>query len=141
MEAIRQFFEQLGWLANLAEVVGFFILLLTLANTYILRTEQHERNRKITVLLEVEGQPSRSYTVPGSIRRKDFSRAEIMGRLGMIPLKDKNEKFFKLGYVQRNPKFLEDIERIYDSKLDAIITIPCSPSEFDQFDFGYERRK
>lgn len=135
MEVITQFFENLGWLANLAELIGFAVLIWTFINVRILRTEQREGNKKITLLLEVEGQPSRSYTVPGTIRRKDFSRAEIMGRLGMIPRKN-NTPNFVLGYVQKNPKFLLRIERIYEAKKDITMTIPCSPEEFDQFDFG-----
>ena len=130
------FFEQLGWLANLAEFIGFIVLVLTLLNTYILRTEQREGNKKVTVLLEVEGQPSRSYTIPGTIRRKDFSRAEIMGRLGMLPFKNKEQERFYIGYVNKNPKFLQAIEDIYNLKDDTIITIYCSSKEFDQFDFS-----
>jgi len=135
MDEIRAFFDQLGWLANLAELLGFVVLLITLLSVHVLRAEQREGNKKITLLLEVEGQPSRSYPVPGTIRRKDFSRAEIMGRLGMIPRKDKTASQFNLGYV-RNPKFLADIERIYELKADVIMTIPCSSSEYEQFDFS-----
>lgn len=83
-------------------------------------------------MIEVEKQPSISYTLPGAIMRKDFSRSEIMGRLGMIPLKTKNR--FDLDYAQKNPKFLEDIQRIYDAKADSIMTIYCSREEYEQFD-------
>jgi len=131
-----EFFEQLGWLANVIQFVGFAILLLTLLNTHILRTEQREGNKKITLLLEVEGQPSRSYTMPGTIRRKDFSRGEIMGRLGMLPFKDKQRDRYIIAYVQKNPKFLQAIEDVYNLKEDTMMTIYCSPQEFDQFDFS-----
>ena len=79
--------DQLGWLANLAELIGFAVLIVTLINVHILRTEQREGNKKITLLLEVEGRSDLNYLLPGTIRRKDFSRGEIYGRLGMIPLK------------------------------------------------------
>lgn len=139
-----QTLEGLSWLANLFEILGFAILiitvistLITLFNTRILRTEQREANKRITLVLEVkDNDSSASYTLPGAIRRKDFSRAEIMGRLGMIPLEDESKRFFTLGYVQKNPKFLKDIEEIYDLKEDAIMTIPCTQAEYDQFKFN-----
>ena len=128
--------EQLGWLANLAELTGFLFLIWALFNTHILRKEQRQANKRITLLLEVENQPDKSYALPGIIRRKDFSRAEIMGRLGMIPLKDESKRFFSIGYV-KNPKFLQEIEQIYNSaKDDVIMTIRCTLEEFEQFDFS-----
>jgi len=132
---MTEFFSELDWLANLAELIGFCVLLWTFFNVYVLRTEQRLGNKKITLLLEVEGKPSISYTLPSYIRRKDFSRQEVMGRLGMIPLED-TDKRFDLRYVQKNPNFLKEIEDIYNRKDDAILKIYCSEKEYQQFDFS-----
>ena len=117
-------------------IITVISTLVTLVNIRILRTEQREANKRITLVLEVKDKDSSaSYTLPGAIRRKDFSRSEIMGRLGMIPLKEEGTRFF-LGYVQKNPKFLQAIEEICELKEDAIMTIPCTQDEYDQFKFS-----
>jgi len=133
METITQFFEDLGWLANVAEFIGFAVLIWTVINVHILRTEQREANKKISLLLEVEGISDLNYALPGTIRRKDFSRGEIYGRLGMIPLKEGTR--WQIRYVQTNPKFLEKIEEIYNLIEDTTMTIHLTKEEFDQFQF------
>lgn len=136
MDAFMQLMDSLGWFANLTEIVGFIVLVLTLINTYLLRTQQQLDDKKITLLLEVEKQPSKSYQLPGFVRRSEFTRAEIMGRLGMIRLKDEAQRFYTLAYVQKNPKFLQNIQEIYDRKKEATMTIYCTESEYNQFDFS-----
>lgn len=128
---IVQTFENLGWLANLAEFVGFFVLIIALVNTHILRTEQKADHKRIILLLEDQNS-NRSHQLPGGILRKDFSRGEILGRLGMLPLKQGTR--FKIEMIN-NPKFLQKIEDIYNQRDDAILTIKCTQDEYDQFVF------
>ena len=69
--------------------------------------------------------------LPVEIRRKEFSRAEILGRIGMIPLK-KTGKRFSLGYLN-SVEFLKQINQINEGDGDSILTIPCNETEFSQF--------
>lgn len=143
MDTFWNYFSQLDAQANLAELIGFVILVITLFNTYVLRSEQRKGNQVVRIRLEVKENPASVYQLPGTIRLKDFSRAEVMGRLGMIRIKDAEQKFFKLGYVQKDPNFLTEIERIQSGKQsnqekiagEFQLVIPCNQEEYDQFEF------
>ncbi len=66
------------------------------------------------------------------LRRAELTRAEILGRLGMIPMKTKGSRF-SLSYLNK-PEFLAQINQIMDGSGDAVLTIPCTQEEFEQFD-------
>lgn len=142
MLALIENLEKLGWLANLLAIVSIVPLIWTAVNTYILRSEQRKRNKKVRVKLVVASQATKSYELPSPIRGGDFSRIEVMGRLGMIPIQEKaaerNKGKFDLKHVSR-PEFMKEIERIRDLKVDATLIIPCTEEEFHQFELGTQK--
>lgn len=126
----------MDWLNNLgvaASVLGaVFALMAWLKARKVqkeLETEKARQNKRITVTLQ---HGSQKLELPVELRRAELTRAEVLGRLGMIPMKIKGRRF-SLGYLNR-PEFLQQINQIIDGNRDAVLTIPCTGEEFEQFD-------
>ncbi len=62
------------------------------------------------------------------------STAEILGRIGMIPVKDKGERF-KLTHLNTR-EFLRRVNEIVEGDNDTTLSIPCAKDEFEQFDIN-----
>ncbi|MEA5568609.1 hypothetical protein [Anabaena sp. UHCC 0399] len=98
-----------------------------------LHKEEQEKKRqeqKISVILQ-SGARQR-LELPVELRRAELTRAEILGRIGMIPMKVNGQRF-SLDYLN-TPDFLRQINRILASDGDATLMIPCNDSEYAQFD-------
>jgi hypothetical protein len=119
--------------ANWLEIIGFVALIITTVNTLWLRADRARQNAPIYLELH---NGKRVYRLPTPVRRQDFSRAEVMGRLGTIPMRGDAQGRYKIAYIS-NPKFLADIERIYtDNLVEDTLVIPCDDTEYDQFDIA-----
>lgn len=84
--------------------------------------------KKITIALQYG---SHTRELPVELRRSELSRAEILGRLGMIPMKDAGKRF-SITYFNK-PEFIKQIHQAMDGLDDSLITIPCDKEEFEQF--------
>jgi hypothetical protein len=93
-----------------------------------LEKEKLRQNQKVKVILRHGGRQSVELPVP--IRRAEFSRSEVMGRIGMIPTRD--GKRFSLAYTN-TPEFLERIDQILESSAADTLSISCTEQEFEQF--------
>jgi hypothetical protein len=60
------------------------------------------------------------------------TRAEVLGRIGMIPMKQKGQRF-SLKYLSK-PDFLKQINQIAAGKGENVLTISCNKEELEQFD-------
>lgn len=133
MEWLNSITAYLGPTADLIGIVGAFFALFAWLQTRRLREEyqreQDRQNRKVTVTLQ---HGAESLELPMELRRAELTRAEILGRLGMIPMKDKGKRF-SIGHLNR-PHFLRQINQIRDNDGDADLLIPCTKEELDQFD-------
>jgi hypothetical protein len=94
--------------------------------------EQKRQEQSVTVILQ-NGARQR-LELPVELRRAELTRAEILGRIGMIPMKVKGQRF-SLEYLS-TPDFLRQINQIFASDSNSILTIPCNESEYDQFDLN-----
>ena len=65
------------------------------------------------------------------LRRAELTRSEVLGRIGMIPMKEKGRRF-TLEYLNQ-PDFLRKINIIAKSSEDDILTVPCTAEELAQF--------
>jgi hypothetical protein len=52
--------------------------------------EKQRQNRKIEIVLQHGG---KKYKLPVTLRRADFVRSEILGYLGMIPMRVKGQRY------------------------------------------------
>ena len=121
----------------IADVVGvagaIFSLLAWLKAKRIkeeLDKEKARQNKKVRVILQYGG--SQAIELPVALRRAELARAEILGRLGMIPTKGGNR--FSLAYLNK-PEFLQLIDQISEGTKEGTLVIPCTKEEIDQFDF------
>lgn len=94
-----------------------------------LKKEKLRQNKKIPVQL-VYG--SKTYELPVGIRRAEFSRSEVLGYLGMLPMKDKGNRF-SVGYLN-TAQFFFRLNEILEGNGDSTLQIPCTEMEFNQFD-------
>lgn len=69
--------------------------------------------------------------LPLQMRRRDLTRAEFLGRMGMIPMREKGKRF-SIRFLF-TPEFIAGINRVADGKSNTL-EIPCSKEEIDQFD-------
>ncbi len=94
------------------------------------KTTFDERLRqKIRVVLKSKS-GDKKLLLPVPIQRGDFSRGELLGRIGMIPIK--SEKRFGIAYTH-TADFLAEVQRVQQSEGEDTITIPCEPHEIEQF--------
>jgi len=70
--------------------------------------------------------------LPVELRRAELTRSEVLGRIGMITMKSKGQRF-SLEYLNQ-PDFLRQINTIAKTSEDGILTIPCKADELAQFD-------
>jgi len=87
-----------------------------------------QQNEKIAVVLCCG---SEKIELSVELRRAECTRAEILGRVGMIPMKEKGQRF-----TIKHPNmksFLEEVNRISESKDDGTLYIECSKEDLEQF--------
>jgi hypothetical protein len=95
---------------------------------------------EIFIVLKENAKNEFIYPVP--LRRSNFSRQEVLGIIGMIPMKGARESedgkkkkiFFNIEYVSNDPEFLSSINNISEGEGDTIY-IRCTAEELKQFDF------
>lgn len=125
--------QWLGWIADVIGILGaLFALLAWLQGRRIqasLHQEQERQNRQVTVVLQ---HGAKKLELPVELRRAELTRAEVLGRLGMLPMKTKGTRF-ALGYVN-TPEFFKAVSQVSAGSGDALLTIPCSADELAQFD-------
>ncbi|MCL4832355.1 MAG: hypothetical protein KJZ86_07940 [Caldilineaceae bacterium] len=125
----------LGILSDLIGVLGALFALGAWIQTRLLqkqiRMEEERINQKITLVLENEQQ---SIELPFEVRRADLTRAEVLGLIGMISMKEPGRRF-SLSYLSK-PEFLHKLNQILQSSGDAVLNVPCSKDEIEQFDFS-----
>ncbi len=71
--------------------------------------------------------------LPVALYRKELSRAEVLGYIGMIPRNEKYVSGFKLSYPNQ-VEFIEEIRKLANTETDSELIIPCSEEELAQFD-------
>ena len=130
-----ELFNAIG--SSVSILAAFFSLLAWLKARRIqkdLQTETARQSKTVSVTLQHGG---RKIELPVELRRADFTRPEILGRLGMIPMKTKGSRF-SLSYLNTS-EFLKQINQIMDGHGDAVLTIPCTEEEFEQFHLAVGR--
>lgn len=123
-------FNAFGTLVGI--LAALFSLLAWLKARRIQKDQQAEKARQsksITVTLQYGG---KKIELPVELRRAELTRAEVLGRLGMIPMKKTGARF-SLSYLNKL-EFQKQLNQIMDGNGDAVLTIPCTEEEFEQFD-------
>lgn len=125
----------IGRFSDVVSVLGSLFALLAWLNTKRLgRTIKRERerlNQKVTTVLKSENGAIR---LPITLRRGDVTRAEVLGLVGMLPMKVhvKGERY-SIAYLS-DPQFSVELLRVQKSEGETEFLIQCTPEELNQFD-------
>ena len=124
-----------SFFADVLSVVGsvfaFFAWLQAKINSKQMTKEKERLNQQIKVILWL-AESQRQIVLPVHLRRHELTRAELLGRIGMIPRKNKGN-FFALSYCH-SPSFFKELNRIQSSDKEENLVIHCSIEEMEQFD-------
>lgn len=130
---MKELFELIG---SIGDFLGFFGSVAAIAAWVHLvlmkneRTrEEARRNQKVKIKLHLTD-GDRTIVLPIPIRRHEITRAEMLGRLGMVQMKEGGKRF-SLSHIG-TPQFLEDLEEIFTGTKTELV-IPASEAEIDQF--------
>ncbi len=124
------------WLGLAADIIGVlggvFALLAWLQSKRLQKDVEREKyrlNQKIAIVLQ---HGAEFYTLKGDTRRAELTRIEVLGRLGMLPMKNKGDRY-SLEYLS-TAEFIQRIQKIQEGVgVDALV-IPCKDDEFEKFD-------
>jgi hypothetical protein len=87
-------------------------------------------DERVRLVLQLVGQ-SRRLEVPLVLRRRNIARAELLGILGMVPMKEKGKRY-SLTYFG-TLEFLDAVDRL-QMGTETELRVPCSQEEIEQFD-------
>lgn len=128
--------EWQSWLGSVADVIGILGAIFALAAWWQARRlhreladERRRLARHITVVLQHGNQ---RIELPVELTRAELTRAEILGRIGMIPMRTRGQRF-SLAYLN-TPEFLRQLNQVAAGAGDDLLTIPCTAAEIAQFD-------
>lgn len=97
---------------------------------YLWRKEQRD-NDLIDIRLQCL-EPEVLITLQGQIRRKNLTRAEVQGLLGILPMKEKGKRY-DLPYLNQKA-FFDALEEAQVNGDVHELVIRCTASELEQFD-------
>lgn len=127
------FLEWLGLVADLIGILGAVFALFAWRQARQIRAAQQLELARQSKMVQVTLQHgSQKIELPVQLRRAELSRAEILGRIGMIPMRKQSARF-SLAYLN-TPEFLKQINQVVEGTVDGVLTIPCTADEFRQFD-------
>ena len=131
METVRL----LGFLADVVGIAGALFASFAWWQAKKLRQEtkqeQERLRQKIHIVLKLTD-GDRQIDLPVDLRRAELTRAELLGFLGMVPMKNKGRRF-SLHYLS-TPDFFKELDRIQRSTRNEALVIPCTVDEINQFD-------
>jgi hypothetical protein len=126
-DLMGNFFNLVGQVADLAGAVGGVF-----AAFGVLRLMAAERRLKerVEVVLKLQGD-GKSIILPLELLRRDVSRAELLGRLGMLPMREKGSRFSIRAIA--SPAIIRELNAVVEGKSSTIV-IPVTGEEIEQFD-------
>lgn len=129
------------WLSLASDVIGvlggifaFFAWL----QTFRLRKEyERERKRQNARIKVIMSYGKEKYELPFDLRRSELTRSELLGRLGMIPVKKNSkgqeQKRFSISHLN-SEEFFKRLNDLITGSGDDVLIIPCERKEYEQFD-------
>lgn len=112
-------------------IIGLITGLVTVAIWMHLLRKESRDNKLISISLAVPELEFKAI-LPGKIRRKNLTRAELQGMLGMLPMKTTGQRY-QLDALN-DGAFFDDLENAQIDRDIKEIEIVCKPQELEQFD-------
>lgn len=117
----------LSWVANILQVAGAVFAALVWFNQ---RRTERTAGSIVSVLLTIEGE-GKEFPLPLEIVRRDVSRAELLGRIGMLPMRQKGARFSLRALS--SPAFMRAMNEVVAGR-SATLRVPCTREELEQFE-------
>ncbi len=104
--------------------------------------EERRKNEDMQIILK-EKNTNRKIYLPNKIRRGELTRAEVLGRLGMMPMipvsssqSDTPKKDQRRFLIKKNAteEFIRAIDALYVSSEGKELIVNCDTEEMEQFD-------
>lgn len=119
------FFGIIGQISNIAGAVGGIVSAIGVVK---LRAAQRRALEHVEVQLLLEGE-DRTFALPLEMLRKDISRAELLGRLGMAT-RNQGQRYSLR--AMSTPAFMRAINEVVEGKSSTLVIL-CTKEELDQF--------
>ncbi len=126
----------LNWVDRISSVIGIGGAIFSWLIWLKLRRRERFNEQRITIFLKFEG---RIVTLPYAIERKNLTRSELLGLLGLLPMKVK-EKRYSLNFLNTR-EFFQCLKAAQDKKDVHLIEIKCADEELEQFDLEKRREQ
>ena len=124
--------EIMGAIADTIGIAGALFSLWAWQNTKQIKEHQKQERKRLAQRIRIVlNYGERNIELPIGLQRSELTRAEIFGRIGMIPMKTAGQRFSLL-YLN-TPEFLEQLEQIREGTTKSVFTIPCTEAEIEQF--------
>ncbi len=98
-----------------------------------IKKEKERLNQEIKIVLQGDDD-DHVISLPLALRRRELTRSELLGLLGMLPMKNKGKRY-EIRFLN-TADFREAMSRVQDATEETVMTIPCTNKEIDQFNGG-----
>jgi len=119
LETVGYVSDMVGTIGGIVSAVGIIKLL-----------AQKKREEQIVSVFFCVAEGNKTIFLPFEIVRRDVSRAEILGRMGMLPIQEKSGRFVVRGLL--TPEFFKNLNEVREGKT-SVLHIPITQKELEQF--------
>ena len=123
----REILEVIGQVSNLAGAIGGIIAAFGVIKMLAAQRRQAEN---VVVALRLEGEEG-TIDLPLEMLRRDVSRAELLGRIGMLPMRQKGARVAIRSLS--TPAFMRAVNEVVEGRISTLV-IPATSGEIEQFD-------
>lgn len=124
----ESFWDILDKIGIFAAVASIFV---SLSIRFYLWRKEKQDNALIDIHLYCP-EPEITIRLQGQIRRKNLTRAEVQGLLGILPMKDKGKRYELQALNQK--AFFDALEEAQVNTNIYELVIACTSQELEQFD-------
>lgn len=118
------------FVGNIADLAGFISAIGVVL--IFLRDWRNAKRQNATISFVLWlGDGADQVTLPITVKRRELSRAEVLGRLGMLPMAEKGKRF-SLAYLAKT-EFLDQLDLVASGE-SSLVLIPATAAEAAQFD-------
>ncbi|MES2023473.1 MAG: hypothetical protein V4439_02205 [Patescibacteria group bacterium] len=120
------YLEIIGYISDMAGAIGGIV---SAIGIFTLLAQKRREEQNISVFFRVI-EEDRNILLPFELVRRDISRAEILGRMGMLPIQEKSGRFSIRGLL--SSEFLKNLNEIREGKT-SVLHISITQKELEQF--------
>ena len=125
-----------NWIGFVADIIGIVGAIFAVGAWWQARQIKNEldveKKRQQKTIRIVLSHGDEKIELPVPLLRAELTRQEVLGRIGMIPMKKQNDRY-SIRYIN-TVEFWEQLTQVMEGAGEGIITIPLKEGELDQFD-------